>query len=149
MALVIWWFDHPPGKPICFAYAPGTLATVFVWCAWITLIIYQPSTSPKRTPMALWPLARETPSRRKVTPKPFFSLAFGNIMWPCVKSQILPPVNIPSPTEIGSKMGGAPTNQNGIPLVLTHSHVKQTVQTSGSGASFKELLGGLAEKLEL
>ena len=34
----------------------------------------------------------------------------------------VPPVNIPIPTKIGSKMGGAPTNQNGIPLVLTHSH---------------------------
>ena len=35
----------------------------------------------------------------------------------------VPPVNIPIPTKIGSKMGGAPTNQNGVPLVLTHSHI--------------------------
>ena len=26
----------------------------------------------------------------------------------------VPPMNIPIPTKIGSKMGGAPTNQNGI-----------------------------------
>ena len=38
--------------------------------------------------------------------------------WPWVKIQIVPPVNIPIPTKIGSKMGGAPT-PNGIPLVLT------------------------------
>ena len=28
--------------------------------------------------------------------------------WPWVKSQIVPPVNIPIPTKIGSKRGGAP-----------------------------------------
>ena len=31
------------------------------------------------------------------------------IMWPWVKIQIVPPVNIPIPTKIGSKMGGAAT----------------------------------------
>ena len=30
-------------------------------------------------------------------------------IWPRVKSQIVPPVNIPIPTKIGPKMGGAPT----------------------------------------
>ena len=34
-------------------------------------------------------------------------------VWPCVKTQIVPPVNIPIRTKIGSKMDGAP-----IPLVL-------------------------------
>ena len=37
----------------------------------------------------------------------------------------VPPVNIPIPTKIPTKMGGAPTNQNGIPLVLTHSHISE------------------------
>ena len=32
-----------------------------------------------------------------------------------------PPVNIPIPTKIGSKMGGAPSPK--IPLVLTHSQI--------------------------
>ena len=31
----------------------------------------------------------------------------------------VPPVNILIPTKIGSRMGGAPTNQNRIPLALT------------------------------
>ena len=31
--------------------------------------------------------------------------------WPWVKIQIVPPVNIPLPTKIGSKMGGEFTNQ--------------------------------------
>ena len=38
-------------------------------------------------------------------------------IWPWVQIQIVPPVNIPIPTRIGSKIDGAP--QNGIPLVLT------------------------------
>ena len=32
-------------------------------------------------------------------------------MWPWVKIQIVPPVNIPIPTKIGSKMGGEVTHQ--------------------------------------
>ena len=50
--------------------------------------------------------------------------------WPWVKSQIVPPVNIPIPTKIGSKMGGEFTypkvgsqngfdpQPNGLPLPL-------------------------------
>ena len=38
------------------------------------------------------------------------------------QTQIIPPVNIPIPTKIGSKMGGP---QNGIPLVLTPGHSLQ------------------------
>ena len=41
----------------------------------------------------------------------------------------VPPVNIPIPTKIGSEMGGAPTNQNGIPLALT----QYTHRASSSG----------------
>ena len=44
-------------------------------------------------------------------------------IWLWVKSQIVPPVNLPIPTKIGSKMGAAPNPQNGIPLVLTHGHL--------------------------
>ena len=42
------------------------------------------------------------------------------------------PVNIPIPTEIDSKMGGAlHLPQNGIPLVLTHGHIssRQVLRT--------------------
>ena len=35
----------------------------------------------------------------------------------------VPPVNIPIPTKIGSKMGGAPKTPKMVPLVLTHSHI--------------------------
>ena len=35
--------------------------------------------------------------------------------WPWVKIQIVPPVNIPIPTKIGSRMGGEFTYQNRIP----------------------------------
>ena len=42
------------------------------------------------------------------------------------------PSEHPNPTtKIGSKMGGAPTNQNGIPLVLTHSNVWPAKSLSG------------------
>ena len=41
----------------------------------------------------------------------------------------VPPVNIPIPTKIGSKMGGAPTNQNGTPLVLTGQIICLWVKT--------------------
>ena len=42
-------------------------------------------------------------------------------IWPWVKSR--PPVNIPIPTKIGSKMGGAPA-PNIVPWVVsTHSHL--------------------------
>ena len=34
---------------------------------------------------------------------------YHSSIWPWVKVQIVPPVNIPIPTKIGSKMGGAPT----------------------------------------
>ena len=34
----------------------------------------------------------------------------------------VPPVNIPIPTKIGSKMGGEFTYPRMVPLVLTHSH---------------------------
>ena len=44
-------------------------------------------------------------------------------MWPWVKSQIVPAVNIPIPTKIGSKMGGAPTPKWYHWFVLTHSQV--------------------------
>ena len=36
----------------------------------------------------------------------------ASLMWPWVKIQIVPPVNIPISTKIGSKMGGAPTLKN-------------------------------------
>ena len=35
----------------------------------------------------------------------------------------VPPVNIPIPTKIGSKMGGEFTYPKTLPLVLTHSHM--------------------------
>ena len=41
--------------------------------------------------------------------------------WPWVNIQIVPPVNIPIPTE-KAKMGAAP-NLNMVPLVLTHSRM--------------------------
>ena len=40
----------------------------------------------------------------------------------------VPPVNIPIPTKISSKMGGAPTPKM-VPLVLTHSHVAFSYKT--------------------
>ena len=36
----------------------------------------------------------------------------------------VPPVNIPIPSNIGSKMGGEFTYPKMVPLVLTHSHIK-------------------------
>ena len=50
------------------------------------------------------------------------SWKFDGLSWPWVKNQIVPPVSIPIPTKIGSKMGGEP-NPKVVPLVLTHSQL--------------------------
>ena len=53
-----------------------------------------------------------------------FHEVFGSLTYVAMGQEPVHPVNIPIPTKIGSKMGGTPTNQNGIPLVLTHRHVE-------------------------
>ena len=63
----------------------------------------------------------------------------------------VPPVNIPIPTKIGSKMGSAPA-PNRIPLVLPHSHVNfaEIAWRRGLKTFPKELLvQGLADEHDL
>ena len=55
---------------------------------------------------------RLSPTKTVVSLKTVFCLE-ANKTWPWVKTQIVPPVNIQIPTQIGSKMGGAPLPQNG------------------------------------
>ena len=44
----------------------------------------------------------------------------GNETWPGVKTQTVPSLNIPIPTKIGSKMGGAPIPDEPWPNGMTH-----------------------------
>ena len=64
---------------------------------------------------------------RGYKPAPIYpSKKFGLVPWVkdmAIDQKPVPPVNLPIPTKIGSKTGGAPTNQNGIPVVLTYSHI--------------------------
>ena len=56
------------------------------------------------------------------------------------------------PQQIGSKMGGSPTNQNGIPLVLTHSqisfrrHLVPVPQHAAASRILPELQGAAARQ---
>ena len=64
-------------------------------------------------------------------------LKVGALTWepkpsrPWVKTQIVPPVNISIPTQIGSKMGGAPIPKT-VPLALNHGQ-QGIVSTKGTG----------------
>ena len=56
-----------------------------------------------------------------------------NLKWPWVKSPV-PPVNIPIPTKIGSKMGGAPKTPKWDPIGFdTHSQIQ--IGSRGKGPS--------------
>ena len=50
------------------------------------------------------------------------------VTWPWVKTQIVPPVNIPIPSKIGSKMGGEYAYLNMVPLALKHCHMAAIFQ---------------------
>ena len=54
----------------------------------------------------------------KPFPEDFFAGVFENLKWPWVKTQIVPPVNIPMPAKIGSKKGWC-TYPKMVPLALT------------------------------
>ena len=52
-------------------------------------------------------------------------------------------------TKIPTKMGGAPTNQNGIPLALTHSHVGRTPAEQPSSSLLAQPLVEVLQTLHL
>ena len=55
--------------------------------------------------------------------------------WPWVKIQIVPPVSIPIPTKIGSKMGGAPTPKWDPMGFDNHSLLRRSLLTPESNTT--------------
>ena len=77
------------------------------------LLRYPPAAAPGPRPLK----SSANEARRNFWGGRFGMLFVGKHMWPWVKIQIVPPVNLPIPTKKGSKMGGEFTYpKNGIPL---------------------------------